>query len=975
MITLTEQMFLQPTLSLYFGGSGVMVGDRLLTMMESLAPDERALIEPFFIDSQEPALRDHARSRHYCYTNFNTFYEPIYAEFSEQRFPENVGVNPVMNSCEGCGVTRIFGAASLVACRDDFSLLVEQAAGRLQKRRRIDTQPMQVFMTASACGGTGAGMIIDAAALVRHFFRSRGENPRIFLFLIGPSVFCNDPRIRLREDQRARMRASTYALLKELHHFAQGHPFRSAYRLRDKVIDIGNQRDDDRLFDWVYYVDGKPEGAGATRSVGEVAWTLAEAQIHLCATEVGRKVAESMPNQREERMLEFPLHFIHPDNRGKLSDAGKRQLGEASRKTFLASLAVRNVRFPLDEIKTWLRWGWVRETIEKELDRPRDSEERALVEQFEEILGYRGGRMLADGLLASLELTPDLLLAHVKGDADPEKEFPRLQPGTAPATAAENAESLIATGQLVVADIRRDASLVTPTAGQDPSKLTPALVLVERALRRLDDFWANGLARDGVIGSRLWDVACHPDSGRGVRYLDKLIEYLTDMLTQEGIRRREQPSTDGVSDVLRAFAGKIQSLRKQIQIDERGALKRLSRRAMKAAGLRNDTLGEPVKKAARNVITDAAGLRQRLIALRRKQIGDALAARAWLAASSALRRWREEQLAPVIVALENAFSYAGTRMTLAHQALGTREGSNARGRWEALTTIQIVEDDMLDAFRKKIALDVRSLALAPLHGDGITEAEDRLTVRDFASFEHERASAILFIHLDRGTREKLTFLDQAWEMEGFARKLKTMAARALDSGAEPLLSFSRASVGQQLQSYLLRPHDFQAEAPFGQKLATMTPLDSRDPLQLTAVTFVFGIPPNTLADIEELFQQYTIHVGDQAQYIGTPDRWPLHVFRGAAVGFDEVYSPLMFDPNGGAAERVREAADALWGGNGGIKLDIRHFDPERLAADRNLFIELTEKILHYLALNPDKAKNLFSNGRFGDLERLYNGRY
>src|SRR3954468_20171207 len=116
MITLTDKSFVQPTLSIYLGGTGIRVGDSLLTLRESLDASAQAMIEPFFIDSQEPAILDHERARHYCYQDLRQFSQPIYQEFTDHRFPENIGVSPVINSCEGCGVTRIFGTASLVAC-------------------------------------------------------------------------------------------------------------------------------------------------------------------------------------------------------------------------------------------------------------------------------------------------------------------------------------------------------------------------------------------------------------------------------------------------------------------------------------------------------------------------------------------------------------------------------------------------------------------------------------------------------------------------------------------------------------------------------------------------------------------------------------------------------------------------------------------------------------------------------------------
>ncbi|HEX8154124.1 MAG TPA: tubulin-like doman-containing protein, partial [Thermoanaerobaculia bacterium] len=367
MINLTARLFPQPTLSLYLGGSGIAVGEQLLSLLGGLDPADAAFVEPFFIDSQEPRIRDHERARHFCYTDLDQFFQPIYREFSNTRFPENLGVDPVYNSSEGCGVTRIFGAASLAASLDDFANLVEQAVARLKNRRRAGKQPLQVFLTASACGGTGAGMIVDAAALVRHFCRAKGENPRIFLFLLGPSVYFEDPSVSMTGEQRDRMRASTYALLKELNHFAKGERFVSSYRLRDEPLDIGNVADGDRLFDWVYLLDGSAQKAGATRTLDEVGWMTAETQLHLAMSEVGRKVAESMPNQREQRGREYALNFVHPDNKSRMSDASRKRLQVAGRKTFLASFALRNVRFPAEDIKEWFRAGWVREALQKAL--------------------------------------------------------------------------------------------------------------------------------------------------------------------------------------------------------------------------------------------------------------------------------------------------------------------------------------------------------------------------------------------------------------------------------------------------------------------------------------------------------------------------------------------------------------------------------------------------------------------------------
>jgi hypothetical protein len=976
MITLTDQIFLQPTLSLFLGGSGVRAGHDFLSMMESLPESHRALIEPYFIDSQEPAVRDHARSRHYCYQDLSEFFDPIYREFSDQRFPENLGVSPVMCSAEGCGVTRIFGTASLVACRDNFLALVDQAASRLRANRQSETQPLQVFITASACGGTGAGMIIDAAALIRHYFRSRGENARIFFFLIGPSAYVDDPQIRLTEGQMSRMRASTYALLKELHHFAQGNPFLSAYRLRDQVIDISNERDDDRLFDWVYYVDGRPEGGTATRTVDEVTWTIAEAQMHLCVTEVGRKVAESMPNQREERLRIFPLNSIHSDNKTRLTVAGRKQWEESSRRTFLAGLGVRNIRFPLDEIKQWLRWGWVVEALEKALQRARADEARPLVQQYDAILGLQGDEMLGEGLLADLELTRDGLLKQVQGDADPSKDMPRaMQAGSGDSELLSSVDTLLGVADSVVADIREGGSSLLSQGDGEGKALPAASEMVERALRGLDENWRVQLADGGAIATRLWELAWHPASGRGLQFLSGFLTYLADRLTTLALKANTREATQALETRTSAVRTNLQRLRKQLQLEERAHVSRAVRGVMKKLGLSGGVHGPRVTPLLKTVAGDAAKLRQSILAQRRAQIGNALASKAWLGAAAALKRWRDDVLDPAITATENALTYADAEAQRARVALATHEGTGARGRWVARTTVQLAGEELLAAVRARVrSVRVEDLVLDALQGEGIPYEGTRLNNRNLGSFAREIATGVLLTHVEAATRQKLTFLDDGWQIKELGEELKKLAAKALDDGAEPLVSFSRPAVGVPLQSYLLRPHGFLAPTPFGQDLGRMNALDSTDPLQLSVLTFAYGIPPNTLGGMHQLFEDYRILIGDAEEHKNDLDRYPLHVFRHAAETFDEVHSPISFDTGDGTPDAVVQAAGVLWEGGDGARLNIRICAPEAAAGDWNVFIELTEKILHYLRLNPQEAARLFHDRRFLALERLYNSR-
>jgi hypothetical protein len=970
MINLTETLFPQPTLALYLGGTGVEIGKQLLLQREPLDQRDRASIEALFFDSQEPNIVDHSHSLHCCYTNLDQFFQPIYQDFADRRFPENLGV-PVINSSEGCGVTRIYGAASLVACRDEFMDLVDSAVLRLKDARRMETQPLQVFITASSCGGTGAGMILDAAALVRHYFRSRHENPRIFLFLVGPTAYS---RTSMREDQRDRMRASTYALIKELNHFADGNEFVSSYRLRDQQIRISNVADDDRLFDWVYFIEGRGERS-VTRTIEDVEWTVAEAQMHLAMTEVGRKVAESMPNQREERLRGYAQNFIHPDNKDHLSDATLERLKTSSRRTFLASFAVRNVRFPAADVKKFLRARWVRDALHKALQREDPTPDIPSIDQFDAILGYVRGAFTGTGLFADVGLTSEQLSSQVSDDADPQRGVPAAPPTNAiPDRAVRDAEQLMAAAEWALADMKGSAALLPGSSGSvDHGRMLSTAALIARAVPRWNEIWRVGLAETGRISERLLQLAWAPAGGRGLRFLDDLLVHASNVLTSLAAKAKERPSFAELEERIAAVGGQLAVVRTTRQREHRGAkyiVRSIASRFIKQISPDSENL----VNRTHALVAAAAALRQQLVEERARHLAAVIAPEAWLLATRQLKRWRDEFLSPTITAADNAFTLAENRRELARQALETYRGVNQRGEWEALSTIQLAGDDLLNALSARIRMmSVEDLVLVPLQEEGISRERERLTIHTLRTIARETTVDMIAAHVDAHTRGQLTFLDNGWMIDEVRRHLHTTAARDLDSGSEPLTGFSRPAIGVQLQSYLLVHRDLVLPNPFGLRLSRMNRLTSCDPLQLGVVSFVFGIPPNALDGMHELFEQYTNHIGDQLRN-KAHDRFPLHVFRDAAEGFDEPHSPLTFQTNDELVRSLFEAAHELWGHR--IKLDIRELDPSDLAhrRDWNRYIELTEKLLRSLARSPKDAERLFGNGRYPDLERLYNTR-
>ncbi len=95
---------------------------------------------------------------------------------------------------------------------------------------------ISIFLTASIVGGTGNGMILDLAAMVRDIFKDHWPKPRIYGILVLPSAFK-----RVVSNRNAR--ANAYAALKEIDYFMSGATFSAKYPSGNSV-DIA-----DRLFD------------------------------------------------------------------------------------------------------------------------------------------------------------------------------------------------------------------------------------------------------------------------------------------------------------------------------------------------------------------------------------------------------------------------------------------------------------------------------------------------------------------------------------------------------------------------------------------------------------------------------------------------------------------------------------------------------------------------------------------------------
>jgi hypothetical protein len=124
---------------------------------------------------------------------------------------------------------------------DVFRSAVQSKLRNIQKANAIaeaeeDLFPVQtnmklIYIVSSVCGGTGAGMLVDAARCVRDYV---GEDAKIIGVLAMPSVFVEEIQS---EVQRRRIHANAYAVLKELDYFQTNTTaFRQLYPNEDHEI-------------------------------------------------------------------------------------------------------------------------------------------------------------------------------------------------------------------------------------------------------------------------------------------------------------------------------------------------------------------------------------------------------------------------------------------------------------------------------------------------------------------------------------------------------------------------------------------------------------------------------------------------------------------------------------------------------------------------------------------------------------------
>ncbi|NJL53829.1 hypothetical protein HC928_00890 [bacterium] len=152
---------------------------------------------------------------------------------------------------------------------------------------RAEEEPgLQIYLVSSVCGGTGSGIFLDTAYLIRHL-SERLNQPKIDLigFLVLPQAFTQVP-----SDQ---IKANAYAALQELDQFSRGeigNNFEAEYPGGEQVS-IAT-----RPFKLCYLVDGLNEEGKTLAGMAELSPMIAESIFIQIGSNVGRRAGSAFDN-------------------------------------------------------------------------------------------------------------------------------------------------------------------------------------------------------------------------------------------------------------------------------------------------------------------------------------------------------------------------------------------------------------------------------------------------------------------------------------------------------------------------------------------------------------------------------------------------------------------------------------------------------------------------------------------------------
>jgi len=356
----TEREHLLPSVVICCGGMGYYMGNAFKKRLVEYYPKGLDSVEFVYLDIDEPTTR----VPHYIKDRvelsaplWDIWQDPgAFPEISRW-FSKDVITDPktreqIENLIKelgktkfGAGACRPFGRCSIFVKAREVELALEKAVNRVWNDQSKD---LNFFILSSLGGGTGTGIFMDVAAILRWMRRERFSQStgvwEIFGILVGPGLLTKDEdeEHEITPNAASVFRANTYAALKELNYFLHGNPFSACYPYLGDV-EISNLDQYDRLFNFVFLVDK----------------TNQEGRKFSTKLDLGEMVGDFL----------FFLHFT--DVRGmfftrfpNIRTVDQAFLNEyEGQKTLFSTFGTATVEFPINRLLEWCVLRKVVETV------------------------------------------------------------------------------------------------------------------------------------------------------------------------------------------------------------------------------------------------------------------------------------------------------------------------------------------------------------------------------------------------------------------------------------------------------------------------------------------------------------------------------------------------------------------------------------------------------------------------------------
>lgn len=256
----------------------------------------------------------------------------------------------------------------------------------------IETFPLgklnQIFIVSSLYGGTGSGAHIHLAAMLRSILKDSElqiKNTAIYGIFFLPDIVHNADHAG-----RRKLKANTYACLKELDYFLSGNPY--TLELGTGVLEISNTATD-HLFNKVFLVNDR-NSEGVTLGDDEAADMIGEFLFHFAATTLGESINARLVDTPTERCQQMA-----PEEK-------QGEFGPDRRICSYSTFGLATIRIPYEVLRHNLTVDFACEIMNELLLHPDDEtpeEHRKIKEKKEKLMN----RFAPNKLLTELNLTKE----------------------------------------------------------------------------------------------------------------------------------------------------------------------------------------------------------------------------------------------------------------------------------------------------------------------------------------------------------------------------------------------------------------------------------------------------------------------------------------------------------------------------------------------------------------------------------------